>query len=282
MKKPIVLKKQLKKQSKKLSRRLRVKESTLKKIGFSSLFVLTTLLATLPGQALEFPQTSDRGAPERTSGGGTRGDRCAADIDNPIQALVPKNNVSTFAEPQAKLWLHIPADLSKHTAEVFIKNPTTHEIIYEQQTALPKLENDGLIEIQLPATNADGSPLLADNQDYFWEFAIICDAADRTRDRFTQGFLHKITNDKVLEAQLEEIFRNLESASGGPDAMAVEMYAAAKLWQETLSMAMRTISYRQHYLSELLTSVDLAELGAYHNRYSVREMQQLSLPQAEQ
>ena len=261
------------------------KKSTFKKVGLSLLLALTTVVLALPGQALEFPQTGDRGAPERTSGGGTRGDRCAADIDNSIQALIPKNNVSTFAEPQAKLWLYVPAELTTYTAEVFVKHPDTHEIVYEQQTALPKLERDGLIELTLPAASADGAPLLADNQDYFWEFAIICDVNDRTRDRFIQGFLHKVADDTALQARLEEAASKVDPEPASPSELAIEMYAGAALWQEALSLALSlaidTNSAQQHYWGELLDSVGLSALNTPN--YPVgRFMQRRSLPSVAQ
>ena len=254
-----------------------------KTLGLCSAAIATILLPALSGQAIEFPQTGDRGAPERTSGGGTRGDRCAADIDKSIQAIVPKNNVSTFAQPQAKLWIHIPAELTNHTAEVFVQHSKTHEAVYEQQINLPQQEQDSLIELSLPTTRKSGAPLLEDNQNYLWEFAIICDTNDRTRDHYTQGFLHKKTDNEALQLEFEEIKQSLDLPIAGPDDMAIELYAGAELWQETLSVAISANSYRSHFWQELLKSVDLEDLSApQHGRSLVRSMQRLSLPQAEQ
>lgn len=252
--------------------------STLRKVGLSIVFSLTTIVAALPGQAIEFPEMGDRGAPERTSGGGTRGDRCAADIDDSIQALVPRNNVSTFAGPQAKLWLHMPAELTLHTAEVFVKHPDTHKVVYEYQTALPKLERDGLIELILPAEKADGSPLIDDNQNYFWEFAIICDANDRARDRFIQGFLYKIASDEALDTQLDAAHRTVEPLPSDFGEFTLEMLASAGLWQDTLSLAI----YSPKDWNELLLSVGLEELAnSNHTDSEIEFVQRLSLPLAE-
>ena len=257
---------------------------TLKKaIEISGLLALITLTAALPGQALEFPQMGDRGAPARTSGGGTRGDRCAADIDNPIRALVPKNNISTFADSQARLWIHIPAELTAYTAEVFVKHPNNHKVIYEHQTALPALNADGLIELTLPATRADGSPLLENNQDYFWEVAIISETNDRSRDRFVQGFLHRMAEDTAAQAWSEATDNKTETIpSMDPTEFIIEMNAGAGLWQETLWQTIRANSHTPTYWNELLASVGLEDLANQYAPPVMRSLQYLSLPQAEQ
>lgn len=247
-------------------------------VGCFGLSVLS-LLVVLPSQALEFPQTGDRGAPSRTSGGGTRGDRCNADTDDLIRAIVPQNNVSTFAEPQAKLWLHLPAELTTRTAEVFVKQAETHEIVYEYQTSLLKLEQDGLIELILPASRADGSPLLADEQDYLWEFAIICDANDRTRDRYAQGLLHKVSDDDALKERLGLGME--ETPFSMPGSLLVEKYAGAELWQEALQISIQYNRSKPHYWESLVTSVGLVDLADSQYAYpAIESMQPLLLPQA--
>ena len=210
------------------------------------LITATLLLSTLPGYSLEFPDTRDRGAPSRTASGGTRGDRCQLPAGKRISALVPHNNINTFAGPQASLWLRIPAELSQKRAEIFVQNPETFEIIYQQQFLLSDLET-GISKINLPATDDEGTPLLAAEKDYFWEFAVICDAADRTRDHIAQGFVHRLETTDAFEQELATL-------TPGEQA---EQYAKSEIWQETLELALQTRASEPTAWSQLLDSVGL-------------------------
>jgi uncharacterized protein YcbX len=98
----------------------------------------------------------------------------------------------------------------------------------------------------LPASKADGTPLLAPDQDYFWEFATICDASDRSRDHVVQGFVHRV------EATLPDGSAQLVQQA--------EQYAAAEIWQQTLEAASTLKSTDSTLWSQLLTSVGLEAL----------------------
>ncbi len=210
------------------------------------LITATLLLSTLPGYSLEFPRTSDRGAPSRTASGGTRGDRCQLPANKRISALVPRNNISTFTSTQASLWLRIPTELSQKRAEIFVQNPETFEIVYQQQFLLSDLET-GISKIDLPTTNNEGTALLAIGQDYFWEFAVICDASDRTRDHIAQGFVHKLETTEAFEEKLETLTPSQQA----------EQYAEAEIWQETLELALQTRAGDPTAWAQLLDSVGL-------------------------
>ncbi len=208
------------------------------------------LLTALPGYSLEFPPGGDRGAPARTGSGGVRGDRCQLPSGTRMSALMPFNNVSTFTGEQASLWIHVPAELSEKSAEIFVSHPQTHEVIYQQQMLLPKMTAAGIVKFDLPATKADGTPLLLPNQDYFWEVATICDSSDRSRDHVVQGFVHRIEDSESA----------VDDSSGRSLSQQAEQYAAAEIWQQTLDIASTLKATDVTMWSQLLTSVGLESL----------------------
>ncbi|MEO1623349.1 MAG: DUF928 domain-containing protein [Cyanobacteria bacterium J06632_3] len=206
------------------------------------------LLAIAPGYSLEFPQTSDRGAPARTIGGGTRTDRCEASSTVPLMALVPHNNVSTFVGEQATLWMHIPSELTQKDAEIFIQDPQTREVVYQARLDLADVNTTGVIPISLPKVDSSGATLLETNRAYFWEFAVICDPADRTRDHLAQGHIQQVEMSSELSA-------NLANATTLHDKAV--LYAEAEIWQETLGLASELRRQDPHLWTELLNSVGL-------------------------
>lgn len=215
------------------------------------LLLATLLLASaLPAHSLEFPTTSDRGAPARTQSGGRRDDLCQLDAEKHMKALVPSNNVSTFAGDQASFWLRVPAEVSQKEAEIFVQHPETFEVVYQAQLLLADIHETGFVQVNLPAVDASGNPLLAAGQNYFWEFAIICDASDRSRDHVAQGFVHRVETGAPLAAN-----------ANASDLQQAEAYAAAGIWQETLAIAAQLRATEPTVWSQLLASVNLASLA---------------------
>ena len=212
-----------------------------------------TLLASstlTPAQAIEFPDTGDRGAPSSTAGGGTRGGWCEEEItwaDTSLLALAPKNNVITFAGDQASLWLHSSDIFENRTAEIFVQDAQTKDVIYETQLQLEGLEPGKFIKVDLPSTAATGAPLLEKGKLYTWEFAIICSTGDRTQDYFVNGLLEYVTPSPELTTHL---------ATATP-AEKAELYANAGIWQETLMLAEQLSTAMPTLLPNLLKSVGL-------------------------
>ena len=199
--------------------------------------------------SLEFPSTGDRGAPSRTESGGTRSDRCGLPLGKRLSALVPQNNVNTFAGEQAAFWMHMPAELSGETAELFVKNVQTEEVVYQQQFPMGRVDTDSIVEVRLPATQANGTQVMEPNQDYFWELAVICDVSDRSRDHAVQGYAHRVVSDELRIEDLAALDVSEQAAR----------YVAAEVWQETLESAVQLKAEYPLLWSQLLSSVDLAE-----------------------
>jgi len=195
-----------------------------------------------PAWGLEFPPTTDRGAPSRTVGAGQRGS-CGVSEDQPtLMALVPPNNVSTLAEDQAVLFLNLPA--SQQPAELFIKNYDTNEILGIQTVSLSG--EAGIAQVVIEAE-------LEPDAVYFWEFAIICDPNDRTQDINASGWITRLAPDPAMDEAVAEAEDPLIQA---------EHYADAMLWQETLVLAATLRSQSPESWTTLLTSVGLESLAA--------------------
>ncbi|MEL6492981.1 MAG: DUF928 domain-containing protein [Cyanobacteria bacterium J06621_3] len=209
----------------------------------------------MPGYALEFPDTGDRGAPSTTAGGGTRSGWCEDDAiastqgnEIALTALVPYNNINTFVGDQAALWIYGTPGVNQKTAEIFVQNAQTYEVIYQEQISIEGLDAGGLVRVELPANDASGAPLLEKNQEYKWEFAVICSSGDRSLDYHIGGLLQPVELDSELSSQLE---------AANPQEQ-TELYANAGIWQETLILAEQLRESAPELLPELLTSVGLS------------------------
>lgn len=223
--------------------------------------LLANVVAPLPSYALEFPDTGDRGAPERTAGGGTRGGLCEGGdwMQQSINALVPNNNVHTFAGEQASLLVHLADGFEEKSAEIYVQDIRTQTAIYQEQMSLDALAEVGgeeygygsIIQVNIPAISADGELLLAINQDYFWEFAIICNPNDRTQDYIVQGLMTR----QQLSAEFSELLAEQ------PAEHQAELYAEAGLWQETLAIAQSLRPTNTQLWTVLLDSVGLADFS---------------------
>lgn len=226
-----------------------------------SALTVTALGALLPAQAVEFPDAGDRGAPSRTTGGGTRGEWCE---DNSLwtnwntRALVPINNVSTFSEKQATLWLHVGKNFEGRVAEIYVKDAENDAFVYEQQLTIENLGEDNLVAVTLPEQAESGASLLETGKEYLWEFSIICDANNRANDYVVQGLFHRVEQDQSLAMSL----------TNATPTEQLEQYASAGLWQEALRIAVGLKEEQPQLWSSLLASVELGELTS--NGRSVR------------
>lgn len=202
-------------------------------------------LMPMTSLAVEFPPSADRGAPARTAGGGIRGESCEASNVQPMTAVTPINNVSTFVGDAAMLWVYIPSGENLE-AELYVQNDVTGEAVYQHIVDLPAA--GGILPIVLPTKTADGETLLDVGSDYFWELAVICNAQDRNQDQFVQGFLQRVEKSDTLTAAL---------ANETDLATQAELYAAAGIWQETLQIVTQLRDDQPNLWQGLLSSVAL-------------------------
>lgn len=211
-------------------------------------------MVPLAAQAIDFPDTGDRGAPSTTAGGGTRGGWCEGEMawsDDALIPMVPKNNVSTFTGEQASLWIAAAPEFSHKNAEIFVRNMQTNETVYVEVANLGDLTEE-MVHVELPALNDEGEPLLEADQTYFWEFAVICNQSAREQDYYVRGLMQPVETSAQLAEQLESADTMEEKAA---------LYASEGIWQETLAIGIElNQSEKPEVLAELLTSVGLDTL----------------------
>ena len=206
-------------------------------------FTLLTASMALPSYAVEFPETTDRGSPERSAGLGSRG-FC------PLTALLPHNSLATtFAADPAlapALFFEIPG-IGISDAELVIEDSRGQQV-YQQSVDLP--DSPGVIQVTLPKAQASGVPLFEAGEIYYWDFAITCGDSDWAMTHtVVSGGLQRVEPDADLLAKLSE-------ANGDPLAQA-EIYAANQAWQETIALAAQLRDENPQVWTELMQSVGL-------------------------
>ena len=193
----------------------------------------TSLAVSLVGFAplahsLEFPSTGGRGGPSNTTGGGVRG-ACdgGPQIGHafaPITTLMPVSQTGiyehTFVDETVHLFFYISEGFQGKTAELYVEDPETGEVILEDQLLLAN--GSGLLPVSFPASTGNGT-LLTQNKAYAWEFSIICDASDRALDLVTSGQIKRIENTSALPMTPGQDEMTVAGANG---------YAQALIWQE--------------------------------------------------
>lgn len=193
--------------------------------------------------SLQFPQTSDRGAPARTTGGGSRGSSCVAEGETPLIALMPtRNNVGTTVAAHPTLFWYIPQTRAQ-LAEFVLINSQGDEVYL---ASLTLAGTSGILKFSLPERVA-----LEIGQDYLWQFAIICDSQDRESDVFVRGLLQRRELSRNLQNQLK-LATGLEQA---------QIYANAEIWHDSLEMIAELRSSEPAEWEELLNSIGLSDIA---------------------
>lgn len=179
----------------------------------------------LRAQSLEvsviFPPTSNRGAPGRTIGGGGRNPdarACLKGIFPVVTALTPRNNVVTTVSPNPTFFWYIPQTEAR-TAEFVIKDDQLKDVY---RTNLAIKGTPGVVKLSLPATVS-----LRTGKEYLWELGLICDRANRSDDRVVRGLIERTELTQEQKTKLAAAKEPLKKA---------EVYAEARVWQETLSI----------------------------------------------
>lgn len=163
-----------------------------------------------------------RGLPGRREAGGTRGGRCIdsqPDAPQNLVALMPMDNYGGTLSSYPTLFWRVPPNQAE-AIELILFDEADNEIY---RTTLDITGEAGVVSLSLPAHS--GLPPLEVGQLYRWSFSLICDAADRSADIYTEGWLQRLEPTSDLVAQIE--------AAAESDRPAI--YAAAGLWHDALS-----------------------------------------------
>ena len=178
----------------------------------------------------------------RTSGGGTRG-VCSAALNNLIALMPGDDNAGTTISTNPKFFLYVPEHEAK-SAEFEITDKSGKSLYF---TNLDISDTSGIVKLTLPK-NVN----LKTNKEYTWAFSIVCDPWDRSGDKFVKGTIKKVEISSELENRLKNA-TPLEQA---------EIYANAKIWNETIATLAELRTSNPTEWEELLTSVGLKEIAS--------------------
>lgn len=192
--------------------------------------------------SVEFPSGPKRSSSGRTSGGGTRGN-CTAFRGSKLIAVTPGDNVVTTVASNPQFFVYIPEN-EANSAEFEIVDKSGKSIYL---TNLDISDTSGIVKLTLPEDFS-----LTTDQEYTWRFVLICDSFDRSVDEFVEGIVKKVELNSTLE-------NSLKNASPLEQA---EIYAKAKIWNETLATLAELRSSNPTEWEELLKSVGLTEIAS--------------------
>ncbi|MGK7941766.1 MAG: DUF928 domain-containing protein [Crocosphaera sp.] len=220
-----------------------------------SLILLGVLAPLLPSLAspllkpslisLKFPNTGNRGAPENSTGGGTRSEdeMCLTNEDNepPLVTLMPnRENKAKTATDTPTFYTYIPTTTATQ-GEFVLVDANQNEVYY---TKFPLPTTPGIISLKIPKT------LALQPGNYTWSLMVICDSRYRNRDKYVTGAVEYVELNPELE-------RAIKSKSSLEQA---QLYASSSLWFETLETVVRIKEENPQEWRELLQSVGLERL----------------------
>lgn len=198
-----------------------------------------------PRSGLRFPQTEDRGGPNRTTGGGTRGGECIAATGTNLTLLLPQNQSGQATSANPTVFVYVPSTVVK-TAELVVADQDGNLI--DRQT-VPLTGQAGILKMSLLSPGK----ALQTGKTYNWAFSIVCDPSDRASDVAAIG-------EVKLVALPDSVNRRL-SAARDPFQRA-QVLAEARLWYDTLATAIALQTTQPDQWQSLLESVGLQNLAS--------------------
>ncbi len=221
----------------------------LKLVSLTSMFLTlwTSALLALPRHSpelvsLKFPAPTQLGAPNSTSGAGSRNLSCFAG-ESRLQVIAPTvESQTTLKNPS--LFVYVP-ETFLNKGELIMVDAQGNDI-FSQTIPLPG--QAAILALALPE-----SVSLAVNQVYTWQFSVQCPIAINYVD-YVEAKITRIQPDALLLKQLADAKTPLAKA---------EHYAQKNIWQDTLMMVASVQSTQSDDWKELLGSIGLASLDVY-------------------
>jgi hypothetical protein len=167
----------------------------------------------------------------------------------PLTALTPTNNLVTTVSGNPTLFWYVPQTEAK-SAQFEVVDNQEHTVY---QTTLAVNGTPGVVKLSLPATVS-----LETGKDYSWSLALICNTGDPSDDSFVKGRIKRTELSSEQETQLAQATEPLKKA---------QVYAEAKIWQETLTILAQLRDERPNDSNvtaaweELLKSVQLEAIA---------------------
>ncbi|MEM9946066.1 MAG: DUF928 domain-containing protein [Cyanobacteria bacterium P01_D01_bin.36] len=220
-------------------------------LAVSSVLALNVLGA--PSLANETNAVLRQGLPGRRISGGSRSPdtACVSTRDEPVIALMPKNNIGSTLSAHPSFWFSLPAVNQNRTLEFGLFDQSG-ELVYQKSLSVPN--EVGVTQLSLPET---ATPLQV-NDDYRWYLSVVCNPESRSEDLVVTGWVRRVEADSTLRSQL--------SLSTPQEQLA--LYKTSELWYDALTTLseMRRQNPDAPELEEqwndLMQAIDLPQLFA--------------------
>jgi Domain of Unknown Function (DUF928) len=183
-------------------------------------------LAVMPGQSqplllnqnVNF-QPPEVTAPDNRQAGTHRGSHlCPAGLS--ITPLVPPTNIGLTLTESPTIFVYVPQTSAQ--IEFTLMTENEDKVIYEK---IFKVDESGIVGINIPANNGDNNKSLEVGKRYVWSFSVVCEPDDRSADSVVKGFVQRIAPQLTLKSDL-----------ANPDPMTrLDVYAKNGIWYETLA-----------------------------------------------
>ncbi|HEY9603591.1 MAG TPA: DUF928 domain-containing protein [Allocoleopsis sp.] len=200
--------------------------------------------------SVKFPPTEDVSAPSRTGGGGTRGGCLMGRL--PLTPIVPSNNLVTTVSAHPTLFWYVPGSRTNTNSALFVLLDSQDNKVY--QTTLALKGTPGIVKLSIPTTVS-----LQSAQNYKWQFSVLCNQDSEQVGGYVEGSIERTQLNSQQKLQLAAAKDPLQQA---------EVYAQARVWQETLAIVSQLRQNRPHdskiaeAWNELLESVDLKAIAS--------------------
>ena len=193
--------------------------------------------------SVKFPPTEDVDEPSSTGGGGTRGGCLAGKL--PLTPVVPSNNLVTTVSAHPTLFWYVPGSRSSTNSALFVLVDSQDKEIYQTKFALKG--TPGIVKLSVPTTVS-----LQPAQNY------TCQDNEQIG-----GYVEGSIQRTQLNSQ-----QRLQLAAAKDPLQQAEVYAQARVWQETLTLVSQLRQNRPNdskiaeAWNELLESVDLKKIAS--------------------
>ncbi len=196
---------------------------------------------------LTFPPTGNRGAPQTTTGGGTRGDdpTCLVGEEGtiPMVAIMPnRENIAKTASLTPVIYVYVPETTATEGELTLTDEKETMEVYHTQ---FDLTDTKGIIKLKIPA-----QAMLKAGNTYKWSFAVVCSSQASYKDKAIAGQINVVEIPETME-------NNLKNSSPIEKAAA---YAESALWIETLDTIAQLQPQEKEVWHSLLSSVGLESL----------------------
>ena len=215
--------------------------------AISSMFVQAHESPYLRKYKAEVPPVEEN--PGRRESAGIRGD--CLPRNQKLTVLVPENQVTLTTSPYPTFFFYVPT--SEAEEAIFVLFDDNDREIYK--SIIKVSEMSGLLKVSIP--DILNSPNLEPGKNYLWQFYLICNPTDDSKNPFVEGLVQRVPLSVDISTELE-------SAS---ESQKVDIYADAGIWQEALTTLsdLRQANPNNLFLekkwNELLENIGLEQLA---------------------